>query len=129
MSMAHRFLPVETAFVASRGQKRPKRDTPDHLAFVRTLPCIVDNDRCFGDTQAHHVRYTDLRFGKRDLGRERPDDCWTVPVCLYHHDIVHAAGEPKFWRKIGVNPLIVALALFVNSGDVDIAMEVLRRCK
>lgn len=121
-----KFVPPETAFVASR-QKHPRQENKKHLAFIRGLPCLVTAPACVGAVQAHHIRYADLRYGKRDLGRERADDWWTVPLCLFHHDLLHRGGEKDFWRKVGINPLPVAMALYIHSGDDVIAREIISR--
>ena len=126
--MGSRIVPPATAFVASRGQKRPRREEKDHLAFIRTLPCLVKAPACDGDIQAHHIRYTDLRYGKRDLGRERADDWWTVPLCRFHHDLLHRVGdEQAFWRKVACNPCIYAMAFYINSGDDELCREIIAR--
>ena len=125
--MGHRIKPSDTAFVASQGQRRERVDDKRHLEFIRSLPCVIQVKMCFGDTQAHHIRYADLRYGKRDLGRERADDWHTVPLCLFHHDLLHSSGEKNFWRKFKINPIPLAMALYLYSGEEKLALEMLKR--
>ena len=71
----------------SRVDKGPLRD-PEHLARVRTLPCLVCGA---GGVQAHH-----LRLGLRTMGVRKPDSA-CVPLCFYHHGRLHAIQEEAFW--------------------------------
>lgn len=55
-----------------------------HLAFIRTLPCLI----CGRPSEAHHL----LRTPERGIGR-KSDDRHTVPLCDPHHDGLHADGN------------------------------------
>jgi len=61
----------------------------------------------------------DLRFGKRPTSiSEKPDDRWAIP--LWHGLHVgdkaaqHSSGEKLWWDRRGINPLPVALTLYVH---------------
>ena len=52
---------------------------------------------------------------------EKPDDCWTTPLCGEHHlfgeEAQHQGRELDFWRRHDINPFALALALWRASGD------------
>lgn len=98
--------------------KHPRIYDERHLAFIRTLSCLVcgDNTSC----EAAHVRFGDLTVGKLFTGRMKPDDKWTVPLCSKCHRQQHAypGGEREYWKHfVRVDPLRVAMALALASGD------------
>ena len=74
-----------TAF--SRGpsrQRRPRQRANQHLKWIRTLPCVICGKR--GHIHAAHLRAASLQYGKLAIGiAEKPDDCWTTPLCVEHH--------------------------------------------
>jgi hypothetical protein len=87
-----------------------------HLKFIRSLPCLVCADNT--TTEAAHIRFADTRAAKRQTGMgEKPDDSWAVPLCGNHHRIQHTMNEREFWRSGGMDPILVALALWRISGD------------
>jgi hypothetical protein len=77
--------------VLSLGLPRRIRDA-DHLAFVRTLPCLV----CARTpSEPHH-----LRFAQPRALSSKPSDEWVVPLCLLHHRALHDAGsEERWWEE------------------------------
>lgn len=100
--------------------RHPRKKLDAHLAWIRTLPSLVRGE---GPVQAAHVRYAEIRYGKRLTGMgEKPDDCWTVPLAAEVHRIQHTGSEREFWAKHGIDPLLIAALLWVNTGD-DIAAE------
>lgn len=113
----------ETAFSLSPGKKkRPRERLIGHLDWIRKRPCLV----CLTHAKIHaaHLRSAYPQFGKRETGiGEKPDDSWTVPLCSEHHtdgpDAQHKGNEMEFWAHHGINPFMVALALFRASGDDD----------
>ena len=125
--MGSRVIRPDTAFAASKGRKRPRHHSAGHLAFIRKLPCVLSSRECQGPVEAAHIRYTELRYGKRDVGREKPDDRWTLPVCQGHHRLQHQGDEFLFWRVRNINPCVTALALWGVTGDEELAGEILRR--
>lgn len=89
-----------------------------HLAFVRGLACIVCGDNTA--TEAAHVRLADPGAAKRPTGmQEKPDDCWTLPMCGRCHREQHGTNERTFWASLGIDPIFVCLALKRVSGDPE----------
>lgn len=96
--------------------RQPRERSDRHLDFIRSLPCAV----CGNDvqTEAAHIRMGSLRHGKRHTGmQEKPADRWTVPLCGKHHREQHMMAEDVFWQTHHIDPLLLALLLFTNSGD------------
>lgn len=81
--------------------------------------------------EAAHIRYGDLRYGKRETGiAEKPSDCWVLPLCPNHHRAQHAFGdEAEWWRRIGIDPLRLAALVYLHSGDEEAASLVMQRSK
>ena len=92
-------------------QKEPRVRDEKHLRFIRSLPCCIPG--CSqGDTDAAHLRTASLEHGKRGLGlQEKASDCWTVPLCRFHHSEQHSMNEMGFWKRYGLNPFILAIKL------------------
>lgn len=130
--MASRMLIPSTAFSLGRGKKRPRKESVDHLKWIRSLPCIITGKR--GLVAAAHVRYGDPAYGKRETGLgEKPDDRWSVPLSHHLHtgDLAtqHANGEREWWAGHKIDPLSVALALHGMSGDDEAAETILRNAR
>lgn len=112
--------------------KRPRLQEPKHLAWIRTLPCVVSGNNV--TVQAAHVRYGDPRFFKPHSGiGEKPDDRYTVPLSSELHltgpDAQHDSNEREWWKGHGIDPVRVAIALWVHSGDIEAADEILRTAR
>lgn len=106
-------------------QRRPRQHNEAHLKFVRGLPCIVCLDNTA--TEAAHVRMADTRADKRMVGlQEKPDDCWTLPLCGDHHRVQHEMTEKKFWDFGVVDPIFICLALYRVSGDHEAGERIIR---
>lgn len=102
--------------------KRPKpvRD-PKHLAFVRTLPCLICG--AYG-VDAHHIR----AFQPRTMGKRVGDDS-TVPLCRACHDELHRGKEEAFWaqRMPQIDPLGTAWCLYQHTGDAGTCEALIRK--
>jgi len=112
-----------TAFNRGRSRRRPRQRAAQHLKWIRTLPCIICGKR--GDIHAAHLRAASLQFGKLAIGiAEKPDDCWTTPLCGEHHlfgvDAQHQGHELDFWRGHDIDPFALALSLWRASGDDEV---------
>jgi hypothetical protein len=80
----------------------------EHVKFVANQPCLVCDRR---PSDAHHLRFAQHRA----LGRKVSDE-FTVPLCRGHHREVHRCGnEAAWWTKAGIDPTIVARALWLES--------------
>lgn len=109
----------------SRKKHGGRRRSEGHLRFVRSLPCCLCGRR---GVEAAHVRYGSPAHGKPATGLGvKPDDRFTVPLCVQHHREQHAAGDERaWWSQWGVEPLDLALRLFSASGDEEAAENVVR---
>jgi hypothetical protein len=107
------------------GEKRP-----DHLRYIRQLPCCVCGMR---PVEAAHIRFNDAATGKRQAVGQKPDDKWTVPLCAGHHrddnDAQHRMGERRFWDRQRINPLLLAELLFSVSPDIERGESVTRQAR
>jgi len=122
---AQRIIRPATAFsVASTKQRRPRDRNEGHLAFIRTLKCCICGSP--GPDPAH-LRCASAIHGKRETGgAEKPSDKWVTPLCRKHHDEQHAAGnEVAWWASKGIDPFGLALSLYAQSGDDEIAESIL----
>lgn len=124
--MAFAVRKVSTAFAIStpKTKKQPRQHVETHLAFIRTLPCLITGVR---GVEAAHIRYGDGQWGKRSTGMgEKPDDHWVVPLSPAMHREQHAFGnEALWWEKKGINPILVALALWRATGDEQAAENII----
>ena len=80
----------------------------DHVRLVAKEPCLICGRR---PADAHHLRFAQSRA----LGRKVSDE-FTVPLCRGHHREVHRCGdEAAWWKKVGVDPIVPARALWLES--------------
>jgi hypothetical protein len=116
-----------TAF-SKRGPKiRGRQHDDKHLAYIRTLPCLVSGSRYC--VEAAHIRYSDFKWGKINPGTgKKPDDKWVVPLSAARHrldvDSQHNSDEREFWERHGIDPLPIARALWTVSGDYEAGMKI-----
>lgn len=104
--------------------RRPRQHFAQHLAYLRTLPCLVSG--LVGATEAAHVRYASLAHGKRETGKsEKPDDCWAVPLSSDAHREQHSMSERAFWKAANTDPLVVAALLFASSGNEPMGVQII----
>lgn len=108
-------------------QRSPRQHVASHLEYVRTLPCCVCGNPI--ETQAAHVRMSDRMVAKPFCGiAMKPDDIYTVPLCGAHHDAQHSYGnEREWWAIMELDPVKIALALYVASGDYERGCEIVAR--
>lgn len=115
-----------TAFsVSSRKTKRQRVGGKDHLEFIRSLPCLVTG-RTDG-VEAAHISFDEPKYGK--LGRgygNKEEDCWAVPLWSVEHYAQHKMNERRYWAEVGIDPCIIALALWRCSGDYETAEQIIR---
>lgn len=95
-----------------------------HLRYIRGLPCLLCNDNT--STECAHIRYADPRVAKPISGMgNKSDDIYTVPLCGQHHrDQTNYGNERAWWAKRGVDPIAIAQALYINTGDYEIGTEI-----
>ena len=85
--------PQESSVYLSGVETRPLIDE-DYLSFIRSKPCIVDDENCLGDIIPHHIRGRGMRGEKRN-------DHQTVPLCSVGHHVggknsIHQIGKKTF---------------------------------
>jgi hypothetical protein len=108
--------------------RQPRHHDEKHLAFIRTLPCLVSGDDT--STEACHIRYTDLRVAKHNAGvGQKPDDFFVVPLSSAQHRKQHEGNERAFWKAVGIDPVLYALALYAVSGDYERGCEIVKNAK
>ena len=79
-----------------------------HVRHVAKQPCLVCGRQ---PCDPHHLRFTQSRA----LGRKVSDE-FTVPLCRGHHREVHKHGdEGAWWRKVGIDPMLQARALWLET--------------
>lgn len=96
-------------------QKLPSKKREKHLAFIRSLSCVI----CACPCEPCHVRFSDARYGTHNTMSKKPDDMFTLPLCRWHHREQHSGSEVEYWEKVGIDPHAMALALYRISGDIE----------
>lgn len=120
--MSHRI-----EYVGDQGrvrQKQPRQKDKPHLAFVRSLSCVVCGKK---PVDPMHLRAGNRLLGKRAVGvGEKPDDRWVISGCRAHHDEQHGMNELEFWASHHINPFQLALALYAASvaNDLELAESI-----
>ena len=87
-----------------------------HLAMVASKPCLI----CEGFLcHAHHVTFAQ----PRGLSLKVSDE-YTVPLCVLHHNELHAFhNEASWWRSQGIEPLVHARALWLVTAGLAPSTE------
>lgn len=110
-------------------QRRPRNRDEKHMAFIRTLPCLL----CTDDTTVEccHIRMADRSIAKPVTGMAtKCDDRFTVPLCGGHHRQQHDHGnEHRWWMLSGIDPIKAALAIYSVSGDFQRGSEIVAACQ
>lgn len=108
--------------------RQPRRQSGEHLKFIRSLPCVVCSSR--RNIQAAHLRSINLIYGKRESGiGAKPNDAYSLPLCSEHHEQQHKGNELTFWASHNVDPFKTAAALFACSGDDEAGELVVKMAK
>jgi hypothetical protein len=80
----------------------------DHIRHVMKQPCLICGRR---PSDPHHLRFAQCRALSRKVSDE-----FTVPLCRMHHRELHRCGdEGSWWQNIGIDPLTVAGALWLET--------------
>jgi hypothetical protein len=129
MTRSQRIVRPDTAFSLTRSKtKRPRAEDGRHLKFLRSLPCCVCGTH--KAIEAAHIRMGSLPHGKPTSGTsEKPSDRWAVPLCADHHQLLpdaqHHIGEEAFWKKHNIDPFVLALSLWGETGHEEAALTIL----
>lgn len=108
-------------------QRSPRQHDPDHLAFVRTLECVI----CGDDTtvEAAHVNYRDPSVGKNGRGIGSKDhDKFALPLCGRCHRAQHDHGDEREWWSPR-DPVKLALAIYSVKGNYEEASRIIRAAR
>ena len=110
--------------------RAPRKEDPDHLAFIRTLPC-VHTGRV--GVEACHLRSSYIPLNKPHTGmREKPDDRFVLPMTRELHARQHSMNEVSFWAAMGWHwPQVVQLALdlYEHTGDEETCQALIARVR
>jgi hypothetical protein len=97
------------------GEPRRIRDKA-HRKFVSSQACLICGRQ---PSDPHHLRSAQPRALSRKVSDE-----FTVPLCRIHHREVHRGGdEAAWWDKFGVDPYLVAAALWAQTRPVRSVAE------
>ena len=97
--------------------RRPGND-PAHLDLIRRMQCTLCT--ALSRIDPHHLKSA-AAARERAFGR-RSTDRWALPLCRFHHDEVERAGargEQAYFAKSGIDPCVLAVALFNSTGDLS----------
>jgi hypothetical protein len=88
----------------------------EHRRFVSAQACLVCGRQ---PSDPHHLRSAQPRALSRKVSDE-----FTVPLCRIHHREVHRGGdEAAWWNKLGIDPYVVAGALWAQTRPVRSVAE------
>jgi hypothetical protein len=88
----------------------------DHVTFVAKQACLICGRR---PSDPHHLRFAQHRA----LGRKVSDE-FTVPLCRGHHRELHRCGdEAAWWKKVGIDPIVPARALWLETHPLPITTD------
>lgn len=91
--------------------KAKARKNAGYLAFIRSLPCAVTGSRV--DIQAAHLSFACTPLGHYSRGKSsKAPDRWALPLSADAHRQQHKGNEKLFWDRNGIDPHILALAIF-----------------
>jgi hypothetical protein len=105
------------------GKKSGRIEDKDYLEWIRSLPCAITGTY---PVEAAHISYPESRYGK--LGRAKgtkEDDKWAIPLSNSTHRDQHSMGERRYWEMIGIDPCIIAMALYAAYPDEEKAKLIL----
>lgn len=91
--------------------KRKRWSSKNHLAYVRSLPCLVCASPS-GSADPHHVQFAE----EKSLGTKVGDQ-FTVPLCRPCHNELHQSGirEHLWWSLKGIEPLEEAEEIYAKN--------------
>ena len=106
--MAYRIASVQRDPLPSKASAPIKRK--DYLSWLHELPCAVTGKQ---PVQAAHLSTAALEYGALGRGKGRKvSDRFCLPLSEEEHHRQHSMRELDYWRQVGINPYVVALALF-----------------
>jgi len=123
--MASRIQRPDSAFSLDPSDKSQKRIRDEsHLVYIRKLPSIISGrygcDPC-------HLRTGSPTYRKKRTGeRQKPDDCWTLPMTREEHRAQHNMNELEFYRQHGIDdPFAICLQLYEANRDLRLGKRII----
>lgn len=118
----------DTAFSLDKSSRQTKREEdPSHLAFIRLLPSAVSGRV---PCEACHIRIGSAVHRKKHTGLgQKPDDWWVLPLTADEHREQHSGAELEFWRRHGIDPFELAIALYSVTGNVEAGKSIIAKAK
>jgi hypothetical protein len=75
---------------------------------------------------ASHISYAEPKYGKLGRGKgSKEDDKWALPIGHAEHMQSHDVGERRYWEMTGLDPCIIAMALWAAYPDEEKALLIL----
>ena len=130
-----RGLPPKRRVPVRKMRFQPRRGpdrSPEYLAWIRTLPCLVCS-RVSGGATVIEAAHTNA-LGPRGLG-QKTTDFSAIPLCSGHHrenrDSYHALGEQGFSHTHGINlqEIVLRLQSRFRQQDVSVFPQTFFPCK
>lgn len=101
---------IESRLGAPSFPKQKSKKEATYIAFLHRLPCITTGR--YG-VEAAHLSYANSSLGHYGRGRgTKAPDRWALPLAPEEHRYQHAMNEREFWENRGINPHLVALAIW-----------------
>lgn len=114
-------VPKKRERIRSGIARAPQREWPRHRKFIRSLECSVPH--CIWaltfEPRWNKIECAHVRVGGGAGIAQRPADWHCIPLCSAHHNEQHAAGEPAFEKRHGIDMKRIALALARQSPDME----------
>jgi hypothetical protein len=115
-------------------KNRDSRKNSHFLYALRQLPCLRCQKR---NPEAAHIRLTSQEWTKKTGvptgagGAQKPADRWALPLCASCHregpEAEHLVGTKEFYRRWGVDPHLIADALWHAYPNTDSMLGVAAR--
>jgi len=88
----------------------PRKEDGAYLDFIRSLPCAVTGLYC---VEAAHLSTGNKFYGHGGRGMSRKaSDRWALPLSSSEHRSQHDMKEAEYWECVGIDPWVLALALW-----------------
>src|ERR1017187_5536824 len=120
-----RGLPPKRRVPVRKMRFQPRRGpdrSPEYLAWIRTLPCLVCS-RVSGGATVIEAAHTNA-LGSRGVG-QKTSDFSAIPLCAAHHrenlDSYHVLGEQGFSHTHGINLQEIVLRLQSRFWQQDVS--------
>jgi hypothetical protein len=126
--MAFQFPKPATAFSQQpTGKKSGRIEDKPYLEWIRSLPCVITGTY---PVEAAHISFAEPKYGKLGRGKgTKEDDKWAIPMAHASHMRSHDLGERRYWEMIGIDPCIIAMALYAAYPDEEKARLILEHSR